>query len=116
MNPPTYANIYQKKPMIKASTFGEIPRFRQGLDILLVILAILFSAPLFAQAPAPKDAGGTNPAEPPEMPEPTVLDSASYLIFQDGLVIGAARYKVVRSNFSGIVFATGRQRYFSKAL
>ena len=85
----------------------------------LVVLSGLFLASSSWAQPAPKptgDADETNPAAPPEMPEPTVLESASYLILQDGMVVGDARYKIVRSNFSEQIFASGRQRHFSKQL
>jgi len=82
------------------------------------LCGLIVATPASAQS-KPKgkpDAQGTNPAAPPEMPDPTVLESASFLIFQDGLVVGDARYKIVRSNFSELIFASGRQRYFSKQL
>ena len=60
--------------------------------------------------------GKVEPAAPPEIPKPQVLDAASYLIVADDMVKGKARYKVVKSRHSGTVFASGDQRRYTKTL
>jgi len=60
--------------------------------------------------------GKVEPAAPPEIPKPQVLDAGSYLIVSEDKIKGRARYKVVKSRYSGTIFASGDQRRYTKAL
>jgi hypothetical protein len=66
-------------------------------------------------AKASSKGGKVEPAAPPEIPKPQVLDAATYLMFSGDEIVGKARYKVVKSRHSGTIFASGDQRRYTKA-
>lgn len=68
-----------------------------------------------AKKEAPKRAP-VETKEPPEIPKPSTLAAGSYLILEGGKVVGSERYKMVRSNHSGKIFASSQQIHFSKAI
>jgi len=51
-----------------------------------------------------------------EMPEPTVLDSARFLVLREGNVVQFGRYKIVRSNHSNRIFSGGLQRALTESV
>ncbi|MBR59008.1 MAG: hypothetical protein CMH54_13450 [Myxococcales bacterium] len=54
--------------------------------------------------------------EEEKMPEPTVLRASRFVAMKDGLQVGAARFKEVRSNHSGKIFGGSIQRSFKKGI
>jgi hypothetical protein len=78
---------------------------------LLVILSCTFVLPptVFAKKEKEKE-------EVEEIPKPTVLDSARFLVLREGKVVQFGRYKIVRSKFSNRIFSGGLQRALTEGV